>query len=220
MKIISSAKLITIGLVITLFTSCENEDSDRNGMVIGSVHGIISDESSNARLDSVNVYWINNGELQSTQTDSLGYYAISELSTGDYEITFSKDGEFATGTVSVTIPSFQDLESVEHLPKNSDYPYSETQDVELFGLTSELTGLIYKAEDVENITSLILGKITTTLENNGRVEIRGFGSLSVRKRDQKNGRNPRTGESVFVPEKKAPIFKSGKGLRDRLNYKI
>ena len=78
--------------------------------------------------------------------------------------------------------------------------------------------LIHK--DVENITSLILGKITTTLENNGRVEIRGFGSLSVRKRDQKNGRNPRTGESVFVPEKKAPIFKSGKGLRDRLNYKI
>ena len=151
MRIISPARFIAIGLIITLFTSCGNRDSDRNGMVIGSVHGIISDESSNARLDSVNVYWINNGELQSTQTDSLGYYAISELSTGEYEITFSKDGEFATGTVSVTIPSFQDLESVEHLPKNSDYPYSETQDVELFGLTSELTGLIYKAEDVENI---------------------------------------------------------------------
>ena len=116
MRIISSAKLITIGLIITLFTSCgkdENEDSDRNDMVIGSVHGIVSDESSNARLDSVNVYWISNGELQSTQTDSLGYYAISELSTGDYEITFSKDGEFATGTVSVTIPSFQDLEEYE-----------------------------------------------------------------------------------------------------------
>ena len=75
-------------------------------------------------------------------------------------------------------------------------------------------------KDVENITSLILEKITTTLEDNRRVEIRGFGSLSVRKRNQKNGRNPRTGESVFVPEKKAPIFKSGKGLRDRLNYKI
>ena len=52
-----------------------------------------------------------------------------------------------------------------------------------------------------------------------RIEIRGFGSLSVRTRKSKNGRNPRTGESVFVPEKKAPIFKSGKGLRDRLNYK-
>ena len=74
-------------------------------------------------------------------------------------------------------------------------------------------------KDVEKVTSLVLDKIVSTLENDGRVEIRGFGSLSVRKRNSKNGRNPRTGESVFVPEKKAPIFKSGKGLRDRLNYK-
>ena len=74
-------------------------------------------------------------------------------------------------------------------------------------------------KDLEKITSIVLEKISTTLENEGRVEIRGFGSLSVRKRKSKNGRNPRTGESVFVPEKKAPIFKSGKGLRDRLNYR-
>tara|TARA_B000000437_G_scaffold194570_1_gene154564 strand:- start:512 stop:796 length:285 start_codon:yes stop_codon:yes gene_type:complete len=74
-------------------------------------------------------------------------------------------------------------------------------------------------KDLEKITSIVLEKIASTLENEGRVEIRGFGSLSVRKRKSKNGRNPRTGESVFVPEKKAPIFKSGKGLRDRLNYR-
>ena len=74
-------------------------------------------------------------------------------------------------------------------------------------------------KDVEKITSLILEKVTSTLEDKGRIEIRGFGSLSVRKRNAKNGRNPKTGESVFVPEKKVPIFKSGKGLRDRLNYK-
>jgi len=84
-------------------------------------------------------------------------------------------------------------------------------------LLSKNPHLIQK--DVENITSLVLEKITSTLENDGRIEIRGFGSLSVRKRQSKNGRNPRTGENVFVPEKKAPIFKSGKGLRDRLNYK-
>lgn len=60
--------------------------------------------------------------------------------------------------------------------------------------------------DVENITSIVLEKITSTLENEGRVEIRGFGSLSVRRRQSKNGRNPRTGESVFVPEKKSSCF--------------
>ena len=74
-------------------------------------------------------------------------------------------------------------------------------------------------KDVEKITSLILERVTSTLEDEGRIEIRGFGSLSVRKRNAKNGRNPKTGENVFVPEKKVPIFKSGKGLRDRLNYK-
>ena len=74
-------------------------------------------------------------------------------------------------------------------------------------------------KDLEKITSIVLEKISSTLENEGRVEIRGFGSLSVRKRKSKNGRNPRTGESVFVPEKKVPIYKSGKGLRDRLNYR-
>tara|TARA_B100000282_G_scaffold284606_1_gene249315 strand:+ start:4799 stop:5083 length:285 start_codon:yes stop_codon:yes gene_type:complete len=77
--------------------------------------------------------------------------------------------------------------------------------------------LIHK--DVEVITSKVFEKMIDTLENEGRVEIRGFGSLSVRRRKSKNGRNPRTGESVYVPEKKAPIFKSGKGLRDRLNFK-
>ena len=74
-------------------------------------------------------------------------------------------------------------------------------------------------KDVEKITSLILDRVTSTLADEGRIEIRGFGSLSVRKRNAKNGRNPKTGESVFVPAKKVPIFKSGKGLRDRLNYK-
>ena len=73
-------------------------------------------------------------------------------------------------------------------------------------------------KDVEKITSLVLEKITSTLEDNGRIEIRGFGSLSVRKRNAKNGRNPKRGESVFVPEKNVPIFKSGIGLRDRLNF--
>ena len=77
--------------------------------------------------------------------------------------------------------------------------------------------LIHK--DVEVITSKVFEKMIDTLENEGRVEIRGLGSLSVRIRKSKNGRNPRTGESVYVPEKKAPIFKSGKGLRDRLNFK-
>jgi len=50
-----------------------------------------------------------------------------------------------------------------------------------------------------------------------RVELRGFGAFSVKKRDSRIGRNPRTGDSVAVAEKHVPFFKTGKLLRDRLN---
>jgi integration host factor subunit beta len=50
-----------------------------------------------------------------------------------------------------------------------------------------------------------------------RVELRGFGAFSVKQRDARVGRNPRTGETVSVKEKHVPFFKTGKLLRDRLN---
>ena len=50
-----------------------------------------------------------------------------------------------------------------------------------------------------------------------RVELRGFGAFSVKKRDARVGRNPRTGEAVNVDAKSVPFFKTGKLLRDRLN---
>ena len=55
------------------------------------------------------------------------------------------------------------------------------------------------------------------LRGGERVELRGFGAFSVKKRDARVGRNPRTGESVEVAEKAVPFFKTGKLLRDRLN---
>ena len=57
----------------------------------------------------------------------------------------------------------------------------------------------------------------STLAKGDRVELRGFGAFSVKARDARQGRNPRTGESVQVDEKKVPFFKTGKLLRDRLN---
>ena len=55
------------------------------------------------------------------------------------------------------------------------------------------------------------------MSNGNRVELRGFGSFSVKQREARRGRNPRTGETVDVEEKHVPFFKTGKLLRDRLN---
>ena len=71
--------------------------------------------------------------------------------------------------------------------------------------------------DVERIVNTIFDEITHAMANGDRVELRGFGAFSVKKRDARIGRNPRTGESVSVDAKAVPFFKTGKLLRDRLN---
>lgn len=71
--------------------------------------------------------------------------------------------------------------------------------------------------DVEAIVNAILNEISAALAEGNRVELRGFGSFSVRHRQARTGRNPLNGESVSVEEKWIPFFKTGKGLRDRLN---
>lgn len=71
--------------------------------------------------------------------------------------------------------------------------------------------------DVERIVATVFDSITEAMARGDRVELRGFGAFSVKKRDARVGRNPRTGESVQVEEKHVPFFKTGKLLRDRLN---
>ena len=73
--------------------------------------------------------------------------------------------------------------------------------------------------DVDRIVSTIFDEITHAMANGNRVELRGFGAFSVKRRDPRIGRNPRTGEAVQVEEKYVPFFKTGKLLRDRLNGK-
>ncbi len=71
--------------------------------------------------------------------------------------------------------------------------------------------------DVERIVTAIFEEIGQALARGDRVELRGFGAFSEKKRDARAGRNPRTGDSVEVEEKHIPFFKTGKQLRERLN---
>lgn len=73
------------------------------------------------------------------------------------------------------------------------------------------------ARDVELIVATIFDEITAALARGSRVELRGFGAFTVKRRDARTGRNPRTGEAVPVDEKAVPFFKAGKELRERVN---
>jgi integration host factor subunit beta len=90
---------------------------------------------------------------------------------------------------------------------------------ELILRIGELNPHLYH-RDVERIVTTIFEEITDALAKRERVELRGFGAFSVKFRDARRGRNPRTGETVAVEQKVVPFFKTGKELRDRLNGRI
>lgn len=90
-------------------------------------------------------------------------------------------------------------------------------------IKSELVARIAEAHphfiqrDVESVVSAVFDEIAAALARGDRVELRGFGAFSVKQREARVARNPRTGAAVEVPEKRAPFFKAGKELRERLN---
>ncbi len=87
---------------------------------------------------------------------------------------------------------------------------------ELIARLTERNPHLYQ-RDVERIVSTIFDEIAAALARGDRVELRGFGAFSVRRREARIGRNPRTGDTVHVEAKQIPFFKTGKELRERLN---
>ena len=87
------------------------------------------------------------------------------------------------------------------------------------------SGLIDALSTKENLTeknafeiiNLIFDGFTDALKKGGRIEIRGFGSFSVREYGGYTGRNPKTGAKTEVGAKKLPFFKVGKELKERVN---
>ncbi len=75
------------------------------------------------------------------------------------------------------------------------------------------------SRDIELIVSTVFDEITAALSRGARVELRGFGAFTVKQRDARTGRNPRTGEAVAVDQKMVPFFKAGKELRERVNHR-
>ena len=73
------------------------------------------------------------------------------------------------------------------------------------------------SKDVELAIKTMLEQMSQALSTGDRIEIRGFGSFSINRRPPRTGRNPRSGESVQIPEKRVPHFKPGKALREAVD---
>ena len=88
---------------------------------------------------------------------------------------------------------------------------------ELIAAVAEENNLTH--QNAERVVSTVLNTITKALVNDNRVELRGFGVLSVRRRKPRPARNPKTGAGVQVEAKRVPFFKAGKIVKDALNKK-
>ena len=72
-------------------------------------------------------------------------------------------------------------------------------------------------KDIHRIIDTLFDSVTKALNNDDRVELRGFGTFSTKQRNARIGRNPKTGEPVAIPKKKMPFFKMGKTMKERIN---
>ena len=86
---------------------------------------------------------------------------------------------------------------------------------ELIAAVAEKTELSKK--DADAAVSAVLGAITDALKEGDKIQLVGFGTFEVRNRAAKQGRNPRTGETMTVPASKVPAFKAGKALKDAVD---
>lgn len=77
-----------------------------------------------------------------------------------------------------------------------------------------------KNKDIKTAVYVAFEEVCQTLESGNRVEIRGFGSFSLHHRDERMGRNPKTGEKVKVKAKAIPHFRAGKEMRIRINESL
>ena len=87
---------------------------------------------------------------------------------------------------------------------------------------ADLVEEVVRAADVskkhaETIVNTVFSSIVDALQKDDKIELRGFGSFRVRRRRSRQGRNPKTGDRVDVPEKRIPYFKPGKELKDLIN---
>lgn len=150
--------IISFILTIFLFIGCEETTPDKEGLrgrVVGSVHGVVTDANTNSRLEGITVTTIVDGEILTATTDSLGYYVLNNLSSGEFELTFSGESTYAVGRIIVNIPLIQQIAGSLEWPDEDfqeNFFYSKNADTHLYGLSADLTGTIYTVEDSENTT--------------------------------------------------------------------
>jgi len=131
-----------------------NAENYSDGRVIATVHGIVTDGTDNARLSGVRVWTSVNGGIVSTTTNDQGYYALANLVSGVYIVSFehpvtTKQGNYAVTHFDVDVPTLDDIDQ-EAIPHSQDFHMSIAEDIDLFPMNAGLSGQVFKQIDPDN----------------------------------------------------------------------
>lgn len=153
MKIVPRLMILSILLMI-ITISCGDQPTvyqypPSDGRVIGTVHGIVQDRNTNARLVNVDIYYIFDGSRGMTNTDSMGYFSISGLFSGEYELTFKSTSDYAVTKASINVPNLDEVGA--NLPSDEDYPYSIVQDIKMQKKNAGITGTVYARKSPQEL---------------------------------------------------------------------
>ncbi|MBN2416382.1 carboxypeptidase regulatory-like domain-containing protein [bacterium] len=118
-----------------------------DGRVVGTVHGILSDYGTHQILDSaaVKITWMQEGIMHTAWSGSLGYYAVTGLGSGQYELTFWGSDDYAVSRMTIVIPKLDEV--VNGAPAtDEDYAYSVALNVDLYRKDAGISGTVLKTE--------------------------------------------------------------------------
>jgi len=120
-----------------------------DGRVAGSVHGIVTDNYSQERIAGATIQYLVGGQIKTVTTDSLGYYFINGLGTGEYEITVYTGGNYSKTKAIASIPSIEEVAGPN--PSSKDYSVSLVRDIYLYKLNAGAKGKLYAKDGSGNM---------------------------------------------------------------------
>ncbi len=120
-----------------------------DGRVIGSIHGIVTDSYSQERVAGASVQYLVAGQIKTVTTDSLGYYFINGLGTGEYELTIFSGSNYSKSKAIASIPSIEEVAGPN--PSSKDYSVSLVRDIYLYKLNAGAKGRLYAKDGNGNM---------------------------------------------------------------------
>ena len=143
-------------------SDCKEDDSvtelfdlDNDGRVIAVISGIVLDDATQEPVEGAKVYFQRDGLIGSVMTDSVGYYAISDMDQGAYELEVVPPGDEGAGTalwagvaVQVIVPTLEEI-GAHDVPTNEPFYHSVDREIRIYPLTAGVDGMVFVSDEAQ-----------------------------------------------------------------------